>query len=179
MKNNDFVLSVENHELINKLYAHQKGIKHYAFSIFIFNGQGQLLLQKRAEHKYHSGGLWSNTCCSHPISSNAAAIKVSARDRLIEEMGLQCEIEYLFTLEYNKVCGELIENERDLVFVGSSSNKPIINAREVADFKWVGIKDVRKDIIFNPKGYTEWFVILIERHFEQLKKASMNLSKIK
>lgn len=155
-------------ELLDKLLVHTEGWQHYAFSIFIFNNKGELLLQKRAEEKYHSPGLWTNTCCSHPLSANLHDIKKAANDRLEEEMGISTTLDYIFRFEYHVPCGQLIENEIDYVFAGHSDSLPLINKAEVSDFKYISLKDLKADVMTNPGQYTEWLKIIITSHYETL-----------
>lgn len=141
-----------------KLKAHQEGKLHRAFSIFIFNEDGELLLQKRAHGKYHSAGLWTNTCCSHP-RPNEDTLK-AARRRLEEEMGFDCGLKEIFKFNYKaKLDGGIIENELDHVFVGQYGTDPIINKTEVEDFKWVNIEWLETDMSEHPEQYTIWFKI--------------------
>lgn len=167
-KSSSVVLLVDNHDLADKEYVHQVGLKHYAYSVFIFNVRGDLLLQKRAENKYHSGGLWTNTCCSHPVSHEVDKVKLSAEQRLQEEMGIMCDTEYLFTFEYKKTCGGLIENEVDFVFAGVSDKHPTIDTNEASDYKWMSLPDILADVKDNPEKYTEWFIILMSEHYHRL-----------
>lgn len=155
-------------ELLDKLLVHTEGWQHYAFSIFIFNNEGQLLLQKRAEVKYHSPGLWSNTCCSHPLSADLKDIERSARDRLEEEMGINTTLDYIFRFDYRVSCGQLIENEIDYVFAGRSNSRPLINKAEVSDFKYISLEDLKADVMTNPGQYTEWLKIIISNHYDIL-----------
>lgn len=147
-----------------KLKVHKLGLLHRSFSVLIFNSRGELLLQKRAEGKYHSGGLWSNTCCSHQESNGV--LSAAARRRLREEMGIDCELKEYFHFIYKVgVGGGLIENELDHVFIGFSDEAPKINTREASDFKYLPIKDIKKDIKENPDVYTEWFKIIIKKYY--------------
>jgi isopentenyl-diphosphate delta-isomerase len=144
--------------LMNKQEAHLKGLLHRAFSIFIFNSKNQLLLQQRALSKYHSAGLWTNTCCSHPRDSEL--LIEAANRRLYEEMGMKCEMTKEFDFIYNaKMPNNLIEHEFDHVFFGNSDKTPIINNDEVAAYKYMSLIDIKKDIDINNKQYTEWFKI--------------------
>ena len=150
------VFTVEK-ELIDKFDAHLLGIKHYAFSVFIFNDSRELLLQKRANSKYHSASLWSNTCCSHPLSSDLDEVRMQSRQRLKEEMGLSSEIDFLFVFEYQEVCGNLIENEHDFVFGGFSSEQiPTFDKSEVSECRWVKLEAILQDVKANPDNYTKW-----------------------
>ncbi len=157
-------------ELADKLTAHVEGWQHYAFSVFIFNSRNELLLQKRAIEKYHSPGLWTNTCCSHPLSSELPEIKISAAERLQEEMGISCQLNFAFRFEYNVPCGKLIENEIDYVFFGYTDALPSINPHEVADYKYVSMNTLRNDIQKNPHQYTEWLKIIMQNHYTTLVK---------
>lgn len=163
-------------ELTDKLTAHIQGWQHYAFSIFIFNSKQELLLQKRAEGKYHSPGLWTNTCCSHPLSPQLNEIEETAKERLAEEMGIRCSLNFIFRFEYHASCGELIENEIDYVFFGLSNEKPTINPLEVSEYKYVKLADLRKGIIKNPGEYTEWLKIIMDEHYESISDAFLRLS---
>ncbi len=142
---------------MEKLDAHIQGKLHRAFSVFIFNDKGELLLQQRASHKYHGGGLWTNTCCSHPQPEDKDT-KSSAVQRLHDEMGLLCDLEWIYSFIYNEaVENNLIEHELDHVFIGYINATPTINTDEVQDFKWMGITEILSDIKDNPTHYTVWF----------------------
>jgi isopentenyl-diphosphate delta-isomerase len=150
--------------VMEKLEAHKKGLLHRAFSVFIFNLQGQLLLQQRALNKYHSAGLWTNTCCSHPRPNEDSF--AAANRRLMEEMGLICELEHKtqFTYKTNFDNG-LIEHEFDHVFFGTTTLNPIINKDEVESFVWIDLDKLKTDIELNPDKYTSWFKIAMEKLF--------------
>jgi len=150
---------------MEKMEAHEKGLLHRAFSIFIFNTRGELLLQQRAESKYHSGGLWTNTCCSHPRYGESN--KVAAIRRLKEEMGMECELNYGFNFIYKAALADgLIEHELDHVFFGVSDELPEINKTEVESYRYVNLKFLTDDINTNPELYTPWLKICIERVVE-------------
>lgn len=156
-----------------KIKVHKLGILHRSFSILVFNSQGELLLQKRAEGKYHSGGLWTNTCCSHQ-ESRGVLIEAAHR-RLREEMGISCELKEYFHFVYKVSVGNgLIENELDHVFIGFCDDVPKINKREAVDYKYSIITDIRKDIKENPASYTEWFKIIIKKYFRELLELAKN-----
>jgi isopentenyl-diphosphate Delta-isomerase len=139
----------------DKMSAHKKGKLHRAFSIFIFNSKGKLLIQKRAEDKYHCGGLWSNTVCSHPRPDES--IINAAHRRLKEEMGFDRPLKGLFKFHYRKEFDNgLIENEIDHVFVGTFNGEPNINQKEVGGWRWVSTDDLMKDMQNNPEKYTYW-----------------------
>jgi len=172
--NKDQVILVDTNNFMigsmGKMEAHKKGLLHRAISVFIFDSQGKWLLQKRAANKYHSNSLWTNTCCSHPFpyESNLNA----ANRRLMEEMGMQCNLTELFHFIYKEVLdNELTENEIDHVFIGTSDVLPIINSIEVMDFKYMNYSVLKDDIALNPQNYTVWFKMIAEKvqsHISQL-----------
>ncbi|MDO8451710.1 MAG: isopentenyl-diphosphate Delta-isomerase [bacterium] len=145
---------------IEKLEAHKKGKLHEAFSIFIFNEDRELLLQKRAKNKYHSGGLWSNTCCSH--ASLNEPLEEAVHRRLKDELGIDSELKELFPIVYTaNFPNGLTENEFDYIFIGFSDAVPKINPSEASDFKWVKIGDLITNINAHPQDYTEWLKIIL------------------
>jgi len=144
-----------------KLKTHQEGQRHRAFSIFIFNSKGEMLLQKRAKSKYHSAGLWTNTCCSHPRPNKD--IKKEAENRLKEEMGIIADLGEVFSFVYRADLGDLIENEFDHVFVGKFEGDPQINPKEADDWRWVTPQGLREDVKLNPQNYTAWFKLILEK----------------
>lgn len=154
---------------MEKMSAHELGLLHRAISVFLFNDKGELLLQKRASSKYHSGGLWTNTCCSHPRVGEAnmdAAIR-----RLKEEMGICSDLYDAFSFTYKSLFKNgLTEYEFDHVFIGSSENIPQLNPEEAEDYRYSNIHDVIKDVKQHPEQYTEWFKIAIYKVDEHLKK---------
>jgi isopentenyl-diphosphate Delta-isomerase len=147
--------------LMEKQEAHQKGTLHRAFSIFIFNTAGELLLQRRAWHKYHSGGLWTNTCCSHPRPGEGNL--EAAQRRLQEEMGMTCTLAHAFSFLYEQAVGDLIEHELDHVFIGVSDDLPTINPEEVAEWKAISMVDLGASMATQPEVYTVWFRLCLER----------------
>jgi len=147
---------------MEKLMAHEKGLLHRAFSIFIFNDKGELLLQKRNELKYHSGGLWTNTCCSHPKPEEM--LKEGAITRLKEEMGVETDITFGFSFIYKaEFENGLTEFEFDHVFVGIFNGIPEINPDEVSDWKYASIETIKAEISSTPESYTEWFKIALPK----------------
>ena len=155
--------------LMPKLEAHKKGVLHRAFSIFIFNSKYELLLQKRASSKYHSGGLWTNTCCSHPREGED--ILDAANRRLNEEMGIKTSLRKVYDFIYKaELDNQLTEHEFDHVFYGVCDNDPILNKDEAEDFKWVDMETLNNDIIKNEDNYTVWFKIAFEYFYNYLKK---------
>jgi len=145
-----------------KIKAHKEGKLHRAFSIFIFNSKEELLLQKRAKTKYHSKGLWSNTCCGHPKPNET--YHQAIHRRLKEEMGFDCKLKKLFCFRYNlSLKGGLIENEYNCVFIGKFDREPKPNSGEVMDYKWISIKELKQDIIKNPDKYTAWLKKILKK----------------
>ncbi len=148
---------------IEKLEAHQKGLLHEAFSIFIFNNNKELLLQKRALTKYHSGGLWTNTCCSHPRAGED--LNIAVHRRMVEEMGFDIkDIKKVYSFVYNvQLDKDLIEHEYDHVLIGMYKDEIINpNPDEVCDYKWVSMEWLKKDVEINPQNYTEWIKIIVK-----------------
>lgn len=151
-----------------KLEAHEKALLHRAFSVFILNQKGQLMLQQRALHKYHSPGLWTNTCCSHQREGeeNIAA----GMRRLKEEMGFTTSLQTLFSFIYKAPFDNgLTEHELDHVLLGHYESAPIINTEEVADWKWMDLEDVVQQINESPQEFTVWFKIIFTRFYKHIK----------
>jgi isopentenyl-diphosphate Delta-isomerase len=142
--------------VMEKLEAHRTASLHRAISVFVLNSQGEWILQRRALEKYHSRGLWTNTCCTHPFpgESNIDA----ATRRLMEEMGFKCGLRELFSFIYKgEMDSVLTEHELDHVFVGISDETPVINTNEVVEWKKINFDDLHDDILKNPSHYTFWF----------------------
>ena len=154
--------------LMPKLDAHKKGILHRAFSVFVLNNNNEIMLQKRAYNKYHSGGLWTNTCCSHQREGENS-IEAGKR-RLLEEMGFETELKIITSFIY-KVEFEngLTEHELDYLLIGKFLKSPVINKQEVADWKWMGIELIADDIKLNPNNYTSWFKIIFDKFQNKIK----------
>ncbi|MFN6038816.1 MAG: isopentenyl-diphosphate Delta-isomerase [Bacteroidota bacterium] len=147
---------------MEKMEAHRKGLLHRAFSVFIFNSNGELLLQKRNMSKYHSGGLWTNTCCSHPYPGEDPL--TAAKRRLMEEMGMQCNLKPAFSFIYKVNLDKgMIEHELDHVFIGTSDNPPTPNTHEVEEFRYIKIDELKKLISDKPEDFTEWFKIVFSQ----------------
>ncbi|MBV7441912.1 isopentenyl-diphosphate Delta-isomerase [Weeksellaceae bacterium TAE3-ERU29] len=154
--------------LMEKMEAHIKGELHRAFSVFVFNDKGETLIQKRALEKYHSPGLWTNTCCSHPRENETYLD--AAKRRIQEEMGFICPLEFQFSFIYKAdVGGGLIEHELDHVFTGKFNGIPKLNPEEVCDYKWISMPDLETDVKNNPQNYTEWFKIILKEYIHNLK----------
>ena len=152
---------------MGKMEAHEKAVLHRAFSVFILNSNQELLLQQRAFGKYHSPGLWTNTCCSHQREgeSNLEA----GNRRMMEEMGMTVPLQELFTFIYKASFDNgLTEHELDHVMVGFSDEEPKINTDEVASFKWMSLEALKKDLVKNPNDYTVWFAIIFDRFFQYI-----------
>jgi isopentenyl-diphosphate delta-isomerase len=159
---------------MEKLQAHKEGVLHRAFSVFLFNKDGDLLLQRRNEDKYHSGGLWTNTCCSHPKPGESMI--EGASTRLQEEMGISTTIEFAFSFIYKAIFENgLIENEYDHVFIGSYNAEPNPAPEEVSDWRYVSLADVKKEISETPENYTAWFKIALPKLEHYLKEKEILL----
>ena len=160
MSEEDQIILVDENDVqtgvMGKLEAHEKGLLHRAFSIFITNDRGELLLQQRARTKYHCGGLWGNTCDGHP--RDGEAVLDAAHRRLREEMGFDCQLQELFVFQYQVPFDNgLHENEMDHVIVGKYNDDPIPNPEEADDWKWVSVDEVKSDVLKHPDAYTYWF----------------------
>lgn len=167
----EFVILVDENDsprgIMEKQEAHIKGELHRALSVFIVNSEGQLLIHQRALEKYHSGGLWTNTCCSHPRPHEN--IEDAAIRRLKEEMGLSCELRKVIEFKYKAVFNNgLTEHEYDHVFIGKSDNNPMPDPGEVMDWKWIDPLQLQADMQNAPEKYTAWFRIVLDdvlKHF--------------
>lgn len=147
---------------MEKLEAHKKGLLHRAFSVFVFNNKGELLLQQRALHKYHSPGLWTNTCCSHP-RPNETSIE-AARRRCVEEMGIVVTLKEVFSFMYKaEFENGLTEHEYDHVFVGYYNEDPDINKDEVHAFQWISKASLQKELKINSNSYTAWLKLCADK----------------
>ena len=152
-----------------KMAVHRKGSLHRAFSIFVTDSKGLLLLQRRALSKYHSGGLWANTCCGHPRPGESI-IDASHR-RLKEEMGFDCGLTEIFAFTYRAtLTNNLIEHEVDHVLTGVYNGPPTPNAREVCDWKWIGIGELKANLQQEPQRYASWLLASFDRIASQLKR---------
>lgn len=148
--------------LMGKMAAHREGKLHRAISVFIFNSEGRWLLQKRSQGKYHSAGLWTNACCSHPRAGEDTS--TAAVRRLEEEMGLSCDLKFLFSFTYRAEVGdELIEHELDHVFVGTTDAVPNVNPHEASDWSFFTTEEVALHLKETPERFTKWFQMIFER----------------
>ncbi|MDZ4668564.1 MAG: isopentenyl-diphosphate Delta-isomerase [bacterium] len=155
--------------LMEKLEAHQKGVLHRAFSVLVFNKEGQMLLQQRAFNKYHSGGLWTNTCCSHPRQGENTM--EAAHRRLMEEMGFDCDLTLHQTFVYKAPFDNgLTEHELDHVFVGEYNFDPAFNPEEVNQFQWISMDELYLQLKENPEHYTVWFRMIMDNYVHLGKK---------
>ncbi len=169
----EFVILVDEQDnelgTMEKLEAHQQGKLHRAISVFIFNSKKQLLLQKRAEGKYHSPNLWTNTCCSHPRQGEGT--RQAAVRRLQEEMELSCPLKHAFSFIYHAAMENgLTEYEFDHVFTGIADGIPKPDPTEVAQWRYVSVDKLDDELKKNPEQFTEWFKICYEKHFFELFK---------
>ncbi len=166
------VILVDTHDTqigtMEKLEAHQKGLLHRCFSVFLLNEKNELLIHKRASEKYHCGGLWTNTCCSHPQPYEN--MTTSAEKRLQEEMGIQASLKPLFSFIYkSEFENGLTEYEFDHVFVGYNTQPKFTpHPQEVEDYRWVSLETLIQDITQNPDQYTIWFRIILQSVFAVL-----------
>ncbi|WP_228852228.1 isopentenyl-diphosphate Delta-isomerase [Aegicerativicinus sediminis] len=153
--------------LMPKMEAHEKGLLHRAFSVFVFNNKGQLLLQQRAKTKYHSPGLWTNTCCSHQRDGETNV--EAGKRRLMEEMGFTTELTDSQSFIYKAPFDNgLTEHEYDHILTGMYNDEPAINPEEVESWKWMSLHDVKQDMNLNPEIYTVWFKIIFDKFYEAI-----------
>lgn len=152
-----------------KMEAHLQGLLHRAFSVFIFDSTGRLILHRRALTKYHSGGLWTNTCCSH--AEEDSAIGDAARRRLAEEMGIDAAIEPFGVFRYSAQCGELVENEIDHLFIGYSDAEPKPDPEEADDWRRCSLEEIKTELGKHPQRFTAWFRMIFEAYEPVLSKA--------
>ncbi len=163
----EMVILVDEHDkeigLMEKQEAHIKGLLHRAFSVMVFNGKGEMLLQQRALSKYHSGGLWTNTCCSHPRQGETT--EEAAHRRLQEEMGFDCELQLHQTFIYKAPFENgLTEHELDHVFIGTYNQDPHINPEEVNDFHWISLSELDQQLRNQPEKFTVWFKMIMDNY---------------
>jgi isopentenyl-diphosphate delta-isomerase len=162
----EFVILVDQNDretgTMEKMQAHREAMLHRAFSVFVFNSSGKLMLQQRALSKYHSPGLWTNTCCSHPRPGERT--EDAAHRRMIEEMGFDCAMEEAFSFTYKAAFdNNLTEHEVDHVFIGISDRLPEINPEEVESYRFADMDRIRNEMMLNPENFTVWFRIAFER----------------
>jgi len=156
---------------LEKIEAHRLGLLHRAFSVLIFNTKGELLLQQRAAHKYHSPLLWTNSCCSHPRPSES--VLEAAHRRLQEEMGMSATLQSSFHFIYKSPLDQgLTEHELDHVLFGYANQDPCINQEEVAAFRWISMEQLLKEFQTSRASFTIWFQILLDQHLEKITQAA-------
>lgn len=149
--------------LMEKMQAHENGILHRAFSVFLYNSKGEMLLQKRAAEKYHSPNQWTNACCSHPRMEET--YEQAAKRRIKEELGIDCELEEKFWFIYKADVGQnLWEHELDHVFVGNYEGEFNLNKEEVAEVRYISLENLNFELENNPENFTEWFKIILEEY---------------
>lgn len=154
---------------MEKMQAHKEGALHRAFSVFVLNEKNEMLLQRRALHKYHSPGLWSNTCCSHPMPGESTM--AAAHRRLQEEMGFDCRLVAAFDFRYcSPVGNDLIENEYDHIYIGTHSNAININTEEVSEYVYMPLAEVTEKIKLEPDTFTTWFRLVMPRFINHLEQ---------
>jgi len=154
--------------LMAKMEAHEKAVLHRAFSVFVQNNQGEIMLQQRAANKYHSPLLWANTCCSHQREgeSNLDA----GKRRLQEEMGFVTDLKEAFSFIYKAPFDNgLTEHELDHVLLGCFNEQPTINPEEVESYKWMTPEAIKKDMELRPEIYTAWFIIIFQKFYDFVK----------
>ena len=171
MKEEQVILVNEKDEkigLMPKMEAHEKALLHRAFSVFIFNDKNELMLQQRALHKYHSPGLWTNTCCSHQRDGEDSV--EAGKRRLLEEMGFTTELKKTTSFIYKAPFDNgLTEHEYDHILVGTYNEDPTINEEEVASWDWMSLESVEKEIKDAPEKYSAWFKIIFEKFYKYIK----------
>jgi isopentenyl-diphosphate delta-isomerase len=153
--------------LMEKMQAHENGILHRAFSVFLFNDKGELLLQRRAAGKYHSPNQWTNAVCSHPRIDET--YQEGAKRRLKEELGIEVELTEKFHFIYKAdVGGNLWEHELDHVFTGNYNGDFILNKDEASEIRYIAMKELNKEMKENPENFTKWFKIILEEYKHHL-----------
>lgn len=155
--------------LMPKMEAHEKGLLHRAFSVFVFNNKNELMLQQRALSKYHSPGLWTNTCCSHQREGESNI--VAGKRRLQEEMGFTTDLKDTMAFIYKAPFDNgLTEHEFDHILVGNFNDVPDLNPEEVSAWKWMKLEEVQKDMKNHPERYTEWFKIIFDKYYQSIQQ---------
>ncbi len=151
--------------VMEKMEAHRTGSLHRAFSVLLFNSRGEMLLQKRAQTKYHSSGLWTNTCCSHPRPGET--LEEAARRKLRQEMGIEANPRFAFKFQYKApLDNQLIEHEIDHVFIGQFDGEPVLNEHEAEDWKFVDLHSLKQQVHTDPQQFTPWFRLILDHpHF--------------
>lgn len=177
MTNKEYLILVDENDQpwgkLEKAEVHELGLLHRAFSIFIFNTKGELLMQQRADDKYHSAGLWTNTCCSHPRYGEETADAVERR--LVEEMGMNTPVEFAFSFIYKtNFMNGLSEHEFDHVYIAVSDELPKPERTEVKDWKYISLGLLEEELKNNPENYTDWLKICFEQLLGYIKMNHSN-----
>lgn len=164
----EHVVLVDEHDrevgTMEKMEAHRVGRLHRAFSVLVFNSKGELLIQQRADSKYHSAGLWTNTCCSHPRPEES--IQSASARRLLEEMGIDAEPQFAYKFIYRVELGEaLVEHELDHVFKATYDGVPVTDPAEVQNWKFIAVDELLKDVARSPEKYTYWFQLILRHEY--------------
>lgn len=147
---------------MEKMKAHREGILHRAFSVFVVNDNNELLVQQRADTKYHTGGLWSNTCCSHPFPDESTM--TGAHRRLKEELGFDCPLKEIFTLRYKATVNkEMVENEYDHIYFGHYNGSIAVNTDEVSNYKYISIDALELWMLKEPDSFTPWLHLILPK----------------
>ena len=150
--------------------AHRRGDLHRAFSAFLYH-EDRLLIQQRAFHKYHSGGLWANTCCSHPRPGEE--LEEAVKRRLKEEAGIECEVKEIFSFVYkHQFAEDLYEHEYDHVFLGEYCGEPLPDPEEIEAFRWISFGDLKRELAEEPEKFAPWFVIAAPRVLRVIRDGS-------
>ena len=151
---------------MEKLEAHKQGKMHRAFSVFLYH-DGKMLIHKRAKEKYHCGGLWTNSCCSHPRMNES--YDEAVKRRLLEELGVTCLTKEIFSfMYYYQFPNGLTEYELDHVYIGEYTKEVVFDPEEIETVEWIPYEDLKKDVLENPSKYTPWFIIALPRVLEVL-----------
>ncbi len=172
MKEEQVILVNEKDEqigLMPKMEAHEKALLHRAFSVFVFNDKNELMIQQRALGKYHSPGLWTNTCCSHQREGESN-IEAGKR-RLQEEMGFTTDLKDTISFIYKAPFDNgLTEHEFDHILVGQYNGNPVLNPEEAHAYKWISLEELKTDMSKNPDQYTEWFKIIFDKYYKHIQQ---------
>ncbi len=148
------------HSYAEKMEVHQKGLLHLAFSVLIYDGAGRMLIHRRADEKYHSGGLWTNACCGHPYPQEE--VQAAAERRLVEEMGISAALSPTFRFHYTAdMENGLIENELDQVFEAVYEGPILPNPAEVSAYRWIHLDDLYREVAEKPEAFTYWFKAIL------------------
>jgi len=153
-----------------KQLVHVQGLLHRAFSLFIFNSRGELLIQQRNSSKYHTPGLWSNTCCSHPSPNED--FDAAIHRRLMEEMGFDCQLKEIFHCYYRlELDNHLVEHENNHICIGFFDGEPCPNPAEVDDWRWQNLDDLARETVRSAQTFTPWFRLIVRDYYRTFQNA--------